>query len=107
MKKLFPLLVVTLLTFGTALANDAAAIRSRTAERRPVIVALVKAGAVEEADDGYLKIRDANAVGDKAAVVQAENKDRKTAYQQIAQSLGISEAEVGRRQGQRNKASNR
>ncbi len=107
MKRILTLLVVALLTVGTALANDAAAIRARTAQRRPVISALVKAGAVEEAADGYLKIRDANAVGDKASVVQAENNDRKAAYQQIAKSLGISAKEVGQRQGQRNRAGKR
>jgi uncharacterized protein YdbL (DUF1318 family) len=94
-------MAAVLLAAVAASADEAAEIRARTAQRRPVIAALVKQGAVAEGSGGYLEVKDAAAVGDKAAVVKAENADRKKAYGAIAKSLGVSEAEVGRRQAQR------
>jgi len=104
MKSFWMGLAALLLVVSPLRADDAAKIRARTSERRPVIVALVKSGAVEEADSGFLKIKDAAAVGDKAPVVEAENRDRKAAYAAIARDTGVDAAEVARRQAQRWKA---
>lgn len=82
-------------------ADEASEIRQRTQERRPVISELVKAGAVAESANGYLEVRNAAVLGDKAAIVEAENRDRKAAYSAIAKATGLSVEEVARRQAQR------
>ena len=104
MKCFWMSLAALLLVVSPLRADEAAEIRARTSERRPVIVALVKSGAVVEADTGLLQVKDAAAVGDKAPVVSAENQDRKTAYAAIARETGVDAEEVARRQAQRWKA---
>lgn len=104
MKRLFAAIAAVLLVVGTTRADEAAEIRARTAARRPVIVELVKAGAIAEAATGFLTVKDATALGDKAPVVEAENKDRRTAYEQIAKATGLTPEEVGRRQAARIRA---
>lgn len=85
-------------------ADDAADIRARTEARRPVISALVTSGAVVEESDGYLLVKDAAAVGDKAEVVAAENADRKAAYEAIAKATGATPEAVGKRRAERIRA---
>ncbi len=99
-----PSFTFCMLLLGATLAcgDQAAEIRARTAARRGVVAALVQAGAVVETDDGFLKIKDAETVGDKAPVVAAENADRKLAYEAVAKATGLSAKDVGRRQAQRN-----
>ncbi len=87
-----------------ACGESAEAIRERTTARRPVIAALVADGVVEEASSGYLEVRNAAALGERRAVVEAENADRRKAYEAIAAKTGVSTEAVARRQAQRIRA---
>lgn len=96
-------IIISLLvvSFAIARGDEAREIRARTEMRRPIITELVRSGAVVEGSSGFLEIRKAAEVGDKAKVVTAENNDRKKAYAEIARKIGVSAVEVGRRQAER------
>ena len=70
------------------------AIKKRMIERLPVIKALKDKGIVGENNQGYLQF-----VGkktEKADVIKAENKDRKSVYGAIAQQQGTTVELVGK-----------
>ena len=81
------LLILTVwITTGLAFAG-ADNIKSRMKARLPVIEALKSQGIIGENNRGYLSF-----VGDrreKEAVVNAENKDRKTVYQALAKRENV------------------
>ncbi len=80
-------------TTATLHAQDAA-IKARMTQRLPQIDKLKEAGALGENNQGYLEVRENTA--DAAAVVTAENADRKAAYEAIAAQQKVSAVEVGK-----------
>lgn len=62
--------------------------------RIPVIMELKAKGIIGENNNGYLKFRSANR--EEADVVDAENRDRKTVYEQIAGNQGTTSEVVGK-----------
>ena len=92
---------MTILTFGligffvagvSASADD---IKTRMKKRLPVLKELKAKGIVGEDNQGYVQF-----VGDKkekADVIAAENKDRKTVYAAIAKQQGTTAELVGKR----------
>ena len=90
--------VVMAVMFGIACVAQADAIsdaKARRKARRTEVTAIVQAGQAEEGNEGYLVAK-----GDlpeaKAAVVKAENADRKVGYEAIAKANGKTVAEVGK-----------
>lgn len=76
-------------------ADDAAAIKSRMAERLEDVVLLKKSGAVGENNQGYLTVRTSLSSAD-SETVKAENKDRKAVYGVIANKTKSNIADVGK-----------
>jgi uncharacterized protein YdbL (DUF1318 family) len=90
--------LLCLLVFGsTAFAATAWAedLKSRMSARRPTINALKASGVVGENNKGYLAVRSKQ--NNKKALVNAENKDRRKAYQIIAKQQGTTVDHVGKR----------
>jgi uncharacterized protein YdbL (DUF1318 family) len=69
--------------------------KARRKARREQIGQFVKAGDAEEGADGYLAAKAGLEAG-KAAVVSAENADRKVGYEAIAKANGKTAAEIGK-----------
>lgn len=90
--------IAIMLLFFTTIALSAAAwgqdIKDRMRSRLPAIVALKKAGAVGEDNQGYLFIRKST---DKKGLVDAENQDRRTIYTAIARKQNTTPELVGQR----------
>lgn len=92
------LLAVLVLVFGVTpvvLADSAAAIKSRMAQRLAQVDALKQSGAVGENNQGYLTVRKGISAAN-AALVKAENADRKAVYQMIAAKTNASATTVGK-----------
>jgi len=70
-------------------------LKERMKERLPEIVELKARGIVGENNQGYLELRPGKS--EKEAVVAAENKDRRTVYEGIAQKTGTTAQLVGER----------
>lgn len=88
--------LIMLIAFCTSVwADDMQAIKSRMLQRKPTIDTLKKSGAVGEGADGYLHVR--QATGNAASVANAENADRRTVNQMIAQKEGTSVDQVSRK----------
>jgi uncharacterized protein YdbL (DUF1318 family) len=87
--------------FAQADAKDDA--RERRKERHAQIVELVQAGRAQEGSDGYL-VAQAGLSAQQAALVQAENADRKIGYEAIAKANGKTVEEIGRQAAAINKA---
>ncbi len=92
----FSLFLIVLLATVAGAANMQA-IKARMLERKPAIEALKKSGSVGEGADGYLHVR--QAAGSAAAVVKAENTDRRTVYQSIAKQQKTAVETVAQRRG--------
>ncbi len=78
-----------------AQAGDMEDAKGRRKARRAQIVELVQSGDSEEGSDGYL-IAKAGLDAAKAALVNAENADRKIGYEAIAKANGKTVEEVGK-----------
>lgn len=90
---LISLLIVGIISFGgMAWGQD---IKARMRARLPEILALKGSGVVGENNQGYLTILENP--GDKKAVVEAENQDRRHVYQAIAKKKGTTPELVGQR----------
>jgi uncharacterized protein len=85
------LFMVIIVLAATAWGQD---IKARMRSRLPAIVALKKAGAVGENNQGYLVIRKATP---QKNLVDAENQDRRTIYTIIAKKQKTTPELVGRR----------
>ncbi len=85
-------LATVLLLAGTAAAD---ALQDRMKERLPAIVALKTKGVIGETHQGYLEFVGQSREG--AAIVAAENADRKALYTRVAQKTGASVDQVGQR----------
>jgi uncharacterized protein YdbL (DUF1318 family) len=96
MKRLSKILAFLLIGFFvagiSAFADD---IKTRMKQRLPVILELKAKGIVGENNAGYLEF--IGAKREKADVVAAENKDRKTVYTAIAKQQGTTAELVGKR----------
>ncbi len=86
------LLIGTFMTGVSAFADD---IKARMKNRLPVIKELKAKGIVGEDYKGYLQF--VGAKKEKADVIAAENKDRKTVYAAIAKQQGTTAERVGKR----------
>ena len=89
---LLGLLFIPLICMG---AEDAATIQKRMKERLPEIEAMKKAGTVGENNQGYLTVLKKPQAD--AAVVKAENDDRRSVYELIARDTGAAISTVGKR----------
>lgn len=90
--------LVSLLVIGSiVLANAAWAqdLKSRMRARQPAINALKASGVVGENNQGFLTLLKQQT--DKKALVAAENKDRRKAYQIIAKQQGTTAGHVAKR----------
>jgi uncharacterized protein YdbL (DUF1318 family) len=85
-------LVVLISTVASSSAED---IKTRMAERLPVIKELKAKGIIGENNRGYLEFTGTNR--EKNDVVTAENNDRGAAYSDIAKSQGATVDFVGMR----------
>ena len=82
-------------TFAAGISAFADDIKTRMKQRLPVIVELKTKGIVGENNAGYLEF-----IGkkkEKADIVAAENEDRKTVYEAIAQQQKTTAELVGKR----------
>ena len=87
------LLIVVIISFGgLAWGQD---IKARMRARLPAIVDLKNNGVVGENNQGYLTILKKKTA--KKAVVEAENKDRRSIYRAIAKQQGTTPELVGQR----------
>ena len=76
-------------------ADNAAAVKSRMAKRLNQIVSLKQSGTIGENNLGYLTVR--GSLNDsQAAMVKAENDDRKAVYGMIAAKTNSSTSSVGK-----------
>ncbi len=86
-------LIVGIISFnGLAWGQD---IKARMRARLPELVAMKSSGAIGENNQGYLTILKKPAA--KKAVVDAENKDRRSIYRAIAKKQGTTPELVGQR----------
>ncbi len=85
--------VLGLACFARADALDDA--KERRKARREQIEQLVTAGDASEGADGYLAAK-AGLDAAKAALIKAENADRKIGYEAIAKANGKTPEEIGR-----------
>jgi uncharacterized protein YdbL (DUF1318 family) len=81
--------------FVAGVSASADDIKTRMKKRLPVIKELKAKGIVGEDHQGYLQF--VGAKKEKADVVAAENKDRKTVYAAIAKQQGTTAELVGKR----------
>ncbi len=77
-------------------AAQAGSVKERMKARAAAILDLKTQGLVGENNQGYLEVRGADG-GDAAALVQAENADRRMVYKAIAAKTGGSVEQVGQR----------
>jgi len=96
-KKRAPLFIILSLTIVLLLVSTVYAgnIKNRMKNRLPSIVALKQKGVIGETNRGYLAF--VGKARENAAVVQAENKDRRTVYSAIAKQQGVSTEVVEKR----------
>lgn len=87
------MLVISVFIAGTAVSAEN--IKSRMKTRLPDIVALKKKGIIGETKRGYLDF--VGKAREKAALVKAENRDRRAVYQAIAKQQNVSVAVVEKR----------
>lgn len=88
-------LLAGLLGGGTAKADDLAEVKARMVARRDALQRLVTAHTVGENNRGFCEARATLATAD-AALVAAENADRKQVYADIAAKTGATPEQVGR-----------
>ena len=93
------MLALVLCGWATAMAETMDAVQQRMKARLPAIEALKAKGLIGENSRGYLEF--VGAQKENESDVQAENQDRKTVYQAIAQKTNASDDQVGRRRAQK------
>lgn len=86
---------LTLLLLLVAGLAPAQGIKEQMLERLPAITALKAQGLIGEDNRGFLAVR--GQVGDKGALVEAENNDRLAVYAAIAKQQNITPQLVGER----------
>ncbi len=104
MKRIMSVMVAAVVGFAClAQADTLSDAKERRKARKEQVVELVQAGGAEEGPDGYLVAKAGLEVA-KAALVKAENADRKIGYEAIAKANGKSEDEVGKQAAAINKS---
>ena len=104
MKRMMCVLFAAVVGFAClAQADDMSDAKERRKARKDQVVELVQAGGAEEGSDGYL-VAKAGLEAAKAALVKAENADRKIGYEAIAKANGKPADEVGKQAAAINKA---
>jgi len=104
MKQIMSVMVAVIVgfaCFAQADAKDDA--RERRKARRSQVEQVVKAGEASEGQDGFLVAKDGLDAA-KAALVRAENEDRKIGYDAIAKANGKSADEIAKQAAAINKA---
>ena len=90
---IFTFVLIGFFVVGVSVSADD--IKTRMKKRLPVLKELKAKGIVGEDNQGYLQFVGSNK--EKADVVAAENKDRKTVYAAIAKQQGTTAELVGKR----------
>ena len=104
MKTMVSLAIAMVIGFAClAQADDMSDARERRKARRAQVEQLVQAGSVTEGSDGFL-VAKGELDAAKAALVKAENADRKIGYEAIAKANGKSVEEVSKQAAAINKA---
>lgn len=106
MKQIRMMCAVMAVMLGMACVARADAIsdaKARRKARRTEVSAIVQAGQAEEGNNGYLVVK-GELPEAKAAVVKAENADRKIGYEAIAKANGKTVEEVGKQAASIHKA---
>ncbi len=93
----FTLFITSLFLSTTLFAGNALAtsLKERMKARLPQIIQLKTDGIIGENNRGYLELRQQNATA--ADLISAENRDRQTVYNAIAQQQNTSPEIVGQR----------
>ncbi len=84
-------------------ADDMSDAKERRKARKDAVVVLVLTGKAEEGADGYLAAK-AGLDAAQAALVKAENADRKIGYEAIAKANGKTVEAIGRQAAAINRA---
>ncbi len=96
MKRMMSVLMAAVVGLACVVRADALdEAKARRKARREQVERIIKAGEASEGADGFLSAK-AGLASDKAAVVQAENADRRIGYASIAAGNGKTVEEVGR-----------
>ena len=90
------LFFVALLGLALPVVAQDASVKQRMEQRLPAIDELKQRKIVGENNRGYLELR-TKASADETRLVDAENRDRDSVYDSIAQQAGTSKDAVGRR----------
>jgi len=77
------------------------ALKDRMKARYQQLSAFYSKGLISEGNDGYLQMKDLGSLGlkekrDLTSLVDAENKDRKALYNEVAKALNIDPSQVDR-----------
>ena len=106
MKTMVSLSIAMVIGFAClAQADSMSDARERRKARRAQVEQLVQSGSVSEGSDGYL-VAKAELDAAKAALVKAENADRKIGYEAIAKANGKPVSEVVKQAATINKSRN-
>jgi uncharacterized protein len=92
---LFSILMLFTFLFTISSVSSAQDIKTRFKDRLPLIIELKSKGIIGETNQGYLDY-----VGGKREmqdIVDAENRDRRIVYEEIAKQQGVSVQTVGKR----------
>jgi uncharacterized protein YdbL (DUF1318 family) len=94
---IFTLIITSLFLTATLISNSAlaASLKERMKARLPQITELKAKGIIGENNRGYLELRSQNAAA--TTLITAENQDRQTVYNAIAQQQHTSPTIVGQR----------
>ncbi len=87
--------VFTAILFATSSVSFAQDIKARFKERLPKIIELKSKGIIGENNQGYLDF--VGSVRQMPDVVEAENRDRRIVYEEIARQQGTTVQTVGQR----------
>lgn len=87
--------VFTAILFATSSVSFAQDIKARFKERLPKIIELKSKGIIGENNQGYLVF--VGSVRQMQDVVEAENRDRRIVYEEIARQQGTTVQTVGQR----------
>ena len=98
LSRIFFILLISSLFLTTSVFSEnalATSLKERMKARLPQIAQLKAKGIIGENNHGYLELRNQNTAA--AALISAENQDRQTVYNAIAQQQNTSPEIVGQR----------
>jgi uncharacterized protein YdbL (DUF1318 family) len=100
--RIFTIMVCVAAMATGVFADAKSEAHARRKARNDSVVALLKDGDATEGENGYLQPKQGLA-GEKMAVVEAENKDRKTGYEAIAKEHKASVEAISKAAGKINR----